>query len=79
MRDPAAAYEQLARTSLTRIPDASECMAHLIADYESSKLAKFHDWFYSQEQHEADRWPRNLRSTCRWKSARLRPHRLRTA
>ena len=55
MRDPAA-VTSLAANSCTKIPDASESMEKLIADYANSNVAKFHDWFYSQEQHEPERW-----------------------
>ena len=56
MRDFAAAQE-LAHHSKTKIPDAGESMQELIADYERSNVAKFHNWFYSQEPHAPDRWP----------------------
>ena len=55
MRD-AAAVTKLAETCCTKIPDATQSMAGLIADYKKSKLADFHDWFYSQEQHEPAQW-----------------------
>ena len=55
MRDFAAAQE-LARHSATKIPDAGESMQKLISDYERSDVAKFHDWFYSQEPHPRDHW-----------------------
>jgi hypothetical protein len=55
MRDAAAATK-LAATCRTKIPDASQSMAELIGDYEKSSLAQFHDWFYSQEQHEPAQW-----------------------
>ncbi len=29
----------------------------MLRDYEKSKLAEFHSFFYSQEQHPADLWP----------------------
>jgi hypothetical protein len=56
MRDFAAAQE-LAQHSITKIPDAGESVQKLIDDYERSNVAKFHNWFYSQEPHPADRWP----------------------
>jgi hypothetical protein len=56
MRDFAAAQE-LAQHSITKIPDAGENMQKLIGDYEGSNVAKFHEWFYSQEPHPPDRWP----------------------
>lgn len=55
MRD-VAATTKLAASSCTKIPDASESMAKLIADYTCSNVAGFHDWFYSQEQHEPEHW-----------------------
>jgi hypothetical protein len=55
MRDTAA-VTKLAENCCTKIPDASENMAEMISDYEKSSLAEFHDWFYSQEQHEPARW-----------------------
>jgi hypothetical protein len=55
MRD-IPATTMLAENSCAKIPDASENMAGLIADYSASNVAKFHNWFYSQEQHEPDRW-----------------------
>ena len=56
MRDEDATT-QLAGNSCTKIPEAGVSMARLIDDYTKSKTAKFHDWFYSQEQHESDHWP----------------------
>ena len=55
MRD-VAATTRLAETSCAKIPDASESMAKLIAEYSRSDVARFHDWFYSQEPHESTRW-----------------------
>lgn len=56
MRSPQLA-RQLAETSGCKIPEASESMEHLLADYEGSPLRKFHDDFYSQEQEPKERWP----------------------
>lgn len=39
----------LAATVSMRIPDATEGMANLIAEYEASRLARFHDSFYADE------------------------------
>jgi hypothetical protein len=47
---------QLAHTSSTRIPDAAAATEKLMADYAKSKLAEFHDWFYSEEQESPERW-----------------------
>jgi hypothetical protein len=55
MRD-AAAVTKVAETCCTKIPDATQSMAELISDYEKSSLARFHNWFYSQEQHEPAQW-----------------------
>ena len=56
MRDFAAA-QKLAHNSSTKIPDAGENMQKLIADYERSDVAKFHESFYSQEPHPPAEWP----------------------
>lgn len=56
MRDPRAAAD-LASNSATTIPDGKGGMSGLLADYEKSKLAGFHAFFYSQEQHPVDLWP----------------------
>jgi hypothetical protein len=50
------ATQELARHATTRIPDAHESMQKLIDDYEKSNVAKFHEWFYSQEPHSSERW-----------------------
>ena len=73
MRD-VAATAKLAKNSRTKIPDASADMAALIADYEASNLATFHDWFYSQEQHPARTLVRNLRPFAAGYFACLRAH-----
>ncbi|MFY9824029.1 MAG: hypothetical protein WAM82_21805 [Thermoanaerobaculia bacterium] len=44
------AAADLARRADCRIPDFSEAMEELIGEYRASPLAKFHLWFYSQEQ-----------------------------
>jgi hypothetical protein len=48
---------KLAGHCSVRIPEAAHGTGRLLADYERSKLAKFHRAFYSQEQHPAERWP----------------------
>jgi hypothetical protein len=48
---------QLARLSSTRIPDYSRAMERLIDAYQGSALAKFHRWFYSQEEDPPEAWP----------------------
>ena len=56
MRDLPAAQE-LAHQTDTRIPDAGTGMKRVIDDYEGSNVARFHQWFYSQEAHPPERWP----------------------
>jgi hypothetical protein len=56
MRDPCLAVE-LARAGSTKIPGGTSGTAKLLHDYEDSKLAEFHAFFYSQEQHPAKLWP----------------------
>lgn len=56
MRSPEAAAD-LAREVSTKIPDASAASERLVAAYARSALKKFHDDFYSQEQHPPARWP----------------------
>jgi len=48
---------KLARHADTRIPDQTNGMERLVADYMQSPLATFHKWFYSQEPHAPDAWP----------------------
>jgi hypothetical protein len=55
MRDRAAA-QALANDSVTSIPDAGLGMERLIAAYEGSDVARFHEWFYSQEPHGPAEW-----------------------
>jgi hypothetical protein len=55
MRDFAEARE-LAMNSVVRIPDAGASMEKLLDDYERSNVARFHEWFYSQEPDPAERW-----------------------
>ena len=56
MRDPQLTGELAAHANMT-IPDATRGTGKMLDDYKRSKLAKFHKWFYSQEQHPAERWP----------------------
>jgi hypothetical protein len=56
MRNPKK-VSKLARRASTKIPDAAGGTARLIADYAKSKLAKFHEWFYSREPERRERWP----------------------
>ena len=55
-RDPQLTAE-LAAHANTTIPDATRGTGKVLDDYKRSKLAKFHEWFYSQEQHPAELWP----------------------
>lgn len=56
MRDPQLTADLAAHTD-TKIPDAALGTGKLLDDYQGSNLAKFHEWFYSQEQHPAELWP----------------------
>ena len=56
MRDPHLAGELAERTSI-KIPDGTRGTGKLLQDYSKSKLADFHAFFYSQEQHPAELWP----------------------
>lgn len=52
----AAAAIKLAETSSAKIPDGTTSMALMMSDYETSKSAEFHRWFYSQEPHSPAEW-----------------------
>jgi hypothetical protein len=62
MRDPQLTAD-LAANSSTKIPDATRGTGKVLGDYEGSKLAKFHAWFYSQEQHPVELWPETYDQT----------------
>lgn len=47
----------LAKRASVQIPEQSERTLALIADYEASDTARFHDWYYSKEHEKYDRWP----------------------
>ncbi len=47
----------LARRASVQIPDQSVQTLDLIADYESSDTAAFHNWYYSREQQSPEQWP----------------------
>jgi hypothetical protein len=49
--------QKLAARSSVKIPDGTQGTGRLLAEYEESKLAKFHRLFYAQAQHLADLWP----------------------
>lgn len=55
MRDLSAAASLATRAS-TQIPDQSKQMLDLINYYEQSDIARFHQWFYSQEHHAPEQW-----------------------
>jgi hypothetical protein len=56
MRNSRLAAE-LAEHSSTKIPDGTRGTGKLLQHYNKSKLAEFHAFFYSQEQHPAELWP----------------------
>jgi hypothetical protein len=56
MGDPRLATD-LAEHSSTKIPDGTHGTGKLLQHYNESKLAKFHAFFYSQEQHPFELWP----------------------
>ena len=62
MRNPERVMELASRASV-KIPEQSRPMEQLIADYESSELRRFHEWFYSQEQHPPELWPQTYDCT----------------
>jgi hypothetical protein len=70
MRDPLMTSELAARASVG-IPEFSEAMGNLVAEYEASTLAAFHAWFYSVEHHPPEQWletydrtPMNILPAC---------------
>ncbi|MFP4679780.1 MAG: hypothetical protein ACLFQB_04815 [Chitinispirillaceae bacterium] len=48
--------EDLASKASVQIPEQSEQTLELIADYEISDVARYHDWYFSVEQKSAERW-----------------------
>lgn len=50
------AAAELARRASCRIPDASQQMEALLLAYRASALARFHAWFYSQQQAPSELW-----------------------
>jgi len=46
----------LARRASTQIPEQSRGMIELVADYRTSELARFHDYFYQSEHDPPERW-----------------------
>ncbi len=57
IRRDARTVRRLAAESSTEIPDASRPMKALIKSYLGSRLARFHEWFYSEEHDAAAFWP----------------------
>jgi hypothetical protein len=57
MRDPARAAE-LAKHNSTKIPDGTLGTGNVLHDYKKSDLAEFHAFFYLQEQHPVEFWPK---------------------
>ena len=55
MRDANLAIER-AESSSAKIPDGTTAVTRILGDYESSKIAKFHRWFYSEEPHGPELW-----------------------
>jgi hypothetical protein len=53
----------LAVHTTTKIPDSTRGTGKVLGDYQGSKLAKFHAFFYSQEQHPAELWPETYDQT----------------
>jgi hypothetical protein len=62
MRDQQLTAELAACTS-TKIPQATYGTGKLLTDYLNSKLAEFHAFFYSNEQHPRERWPQTYDQT----------------
>jgi hypothetical protein len=62
IRSNAKEVARLAAASSAKIPDASKSMNLLAKAYLRSPLARFHNWFYSEE-HDADAlWPKPMTS-----------------
>ncbi|MEW5895924.1 MAG: hypothetical protein AB1650_09270 [Candidatus Omnitrophota bacterium] len=55
MRNPDEVHS-LARTTSATIPECPKAMKRLIDDYKASRLARFHEWFYSQEHEDPENW-----------------------
>lgn len=70
MRNPRLAIA-LAENCSARIPDATTSLRRLVNDYDRSRIARFHRWFYSELPYESDQWEEtydrldlNLLPTC---------------
>jgi hypothetical protein len=55
MRNPSD-VAKLASQASVQIPDQSISMERLVTEYMGSPLARFHDWFYSQEYDPPKQW-----------------------
>lgn len=53
----------LAQRASAQIPDQSAAMDSLIDTYLASPLGRFHQFYYSQEQHPPETWPENYDRT----------------
>jgi hypothetical protein len=62
MRDVGQVIE-LAQGGSVQIPDQSLATESLIAEYNHSKLAPWHDYFYSAQHDPCDTWPRTYDRT----------------
>ncbi len=56
MREPAE-VTRLAAVTTASIPGQDQGAESLIQEYSKSDVAKYHDWFYSQEHEPASAWP----------------------
>jgi hypothetical protein len=61
-RTPAMAA-RLAEEQPAEIPEQSAGTCTLLERYRSSDLARFHDWFYLEEQHPPQSWPQTYDRT----------------
>jgi hypothetical protein len=62
MRDAGQVIE-LARRASVQIPDQSRATESLVAEYAQSRLARWHDYFYSAEHDPCDAWPQTYDRT----------------
>jgi hypothetical protein len=62
MRDVGQVIE-LTRRGSVQIPDQSHGTEKLVAEYAQSRLARWHDYFYSAEHDPCDAWPRTYDRT----------------
>jgi len=57
VRQVEAEVEELAKRACVRIPDQTEGTERLLDDYLSSRLRRFHEFFYSAQHDPPERWP----------------------